>query len=354
MLASFQNKELRSLHYEFKAYSLQFLFNFFIGILIACGYAGIIVYGISLVHQELISAGTLVVFLFYLDNLTNPCITFMSAYTATKEHFVKIQRISEIFDHEKSETSKKTTQKLLSVPNIHFNRVTVTGDNEVKMLKNISCIMPKEKITVILGANGSGKTTIISLLLGFLIPSHGTLLFDKKSVSEFSSEELHTLSAYVPQEISPFKGTIRENIAFGNTHATFKDIQQAARMANATTFIQRMPRNYSFQVGERGNKLSGGQRQRILLARAFLKSTAKIVIMDEPLSAQDIKSHKIIIKNIKKYSVHKTVIIVSNILDIIEIADHIIVLNNGKHIAQGKNISLLQQKHVAKLLVSLT
>lgn len=350
----FQRKESRSLENEFRAYHLYFVLQLCIGLVITTCYAGVITFGISLVFANTMSAGALILFLFYLDNLVNPCVGIMSAITATREQWVKLNNIFDITQGVSIQTERVSrARKAVKAPAIVFDHVTVTGINDAVILKNISFSIPKNAITVLVGANGSGKTTITSTLMGFYGVAKGHVFFDETDISSLSTAALRDMIAYVPQEATLFNGTICENIIFGNPRASIQDVHRAAKRAHAHEFIMKKPGGYHSFVGEKGGHLSGGQRQRILIARALLKEYAPIVIMDEPFSSQDVKMHQALIKSLKQFSHNKTVLIVSNTLDVIQIAQHVIMVNEGRVIAQGGHESLLRQKRIAQLLVSL-
>lgn len=354
ILAVFERKEARSLENEFRSYHLYFILHLCIGLVITLCYAGVITYGISLVFADAMSAGALILFLFYLDNLVNPCVGFMSALTNMREQWVKLNSIFDITEGISLDTSRqRRTSPSVEAPEIVFEGVTVTGIGDVKILKNISFSIPKNGITVLVGANGSGKTTITSTLMGFYGVAKGRVLFGTTDISSLPVHALRDMISYVPQEAVLFNGTIYENIAFGNPRASAKDIHRAARLAHAEEFIEKKASGYHSYVGERGGHLSGGQRQRILIARALLKDYAPILIMDEPFSSQDVKMHQALIKSLQKISPHKTVLIVSNTLDVIRIAQHVIMVNGGRVMAQGGHESLLGQKRVSQLLISL-
>jgi len=353
-LSLFEQKESRALESEFRAYHLYFILHLCIGLVIAACYAGVITYGISLVFANIMSAGALIIFLFYLDNLVNPFVAVMSAVTSTREYWVKLNTIFDITENaEIPMIQTRRAHRKQNAPEIIFDRATITGMNDVKILKNISFRIPKKEITVLVGANGSGKTTITSTLMGFFAIPQGHIFFDDTDISSLPVSVLRDMIAYVPQEAVLFNGTIYENIAFGNSRASMKDVHRAARLAHAHEFILKKPGAYHFHVGERGGHLSGGQRQRVLIARALLKEDAPIVIMDEPFSSQDVHMHQLLITSIQRFSRNKTVLIVSNTLDVIKIASHVIMVNQGRVIAQGGHESLLQQKNVTRLLVSL-
>ncbi|MDP2630776.1 MAG: ABC transporter ATP-binding protein [Candidatus Uhrbacteria bacterium] len=354
ILSVFERKESRSLENEFRAYHLYFVLQLCIGLVITTCYAGVITFGISLVFANTMSAGALILFLFYLDNLVNPCVGVMSAITTMREQWVKLNNIFDITQGVSIQTNRiHRVVKNMHAPNVIFEHVTVTGINDAVILKKISFSIPKNAITVLVGANGSGKTTITSTLMGFYGIAKGRVMFDDTDISSLSVSSLRDMIAYVPQEATLFNGTICENIIFGNPRASIQDVHRAARNAHAHEFIMKKSGGYHSFVGEKGSHLSGGQRQRILIARALLKEYAPIVIMDEPFSSQDVKMHQALIKSLKLFSHNKTVLIVSNTLDVIRIAKHVIMVNEGRVIAEGGHESLLQQKRISQLLISL-
>ena len=219
------------------------------------------------------------------------------------------------------------------------------------MVENLSFEIPAGKKSVVVGVNGSGKTTVTNLILKFLSPTSGKILIDGQDLKHYDLVQLRESIAFVPQEIILFDEKIRDNIAFGKSLTNLKEIKRAAELAGADDFISRLPGTYNFEVGEEGLNLSGGQRQRIMLARAFLRERAKVLILDEPLSALDVKTRGIVMKNLNSFSEGKTTIFVSNVLEIISQADYVVVLNQGKVIHSGTAKSLLKDKSLAELVL---
>ena len=347
--ALFQHKEQSSLLQELNMHGFGFLMNLLIGMVIAVSYSIVLLYGMRLVFANQLSTGLLIAFILYLDNLSQPLLSFVSAITTAKENYIKISRMNDFFNARFKE--EKTGQlKLKQAPKIIFSHVSVkAGKNNI--VDNLSFEIPAGKKTVVVGVNGSGKTTVTNLILKFLHPTGGRILLDGHNLHDYDLTYLREDIAFVPQEIVLFDENIRNNIAFGKSLTNLKEIKRAAELAGAGDFISRLPKTYDFEVGEEGLNLSGGQRQRIMLARAFLKTSAKIIILDEPLSALDVKTRGYVMENLNRFAEGKTTIFVSNILEIVSQADHVIVLNQSKLLYSGTAGSVLKDKSLTELIL---
>ena len=194
----------------------------------------------------------------------------------------------------------------------------------------------------LVGISGSGKSTLAKLLLRFSDIQKGEILIDGQNIKDVSQQSLRQHIAYVPQESSLFHRSIAENIAYAKPSAKKGEIIQAAKLANAHDFIQKLSHKYHTQVGERGAKLSGGERQRIAIARAILKN-APILILDEATSALDSKSESAIQAALDNLLQDRTSIVIAHRLSTIANLDRIVVLKGGKIIEQGSHNELLKK-----------
>ncbi len=211
---------------------------------------------------------------------------------------------------------------------------------EIAVLENLTISLPSGQRTAIVGPSGAGKSTLFSLILGFNDPSSGKLLFDGTDAQEISLACLRKQIAIVPQEVMLFGGTIAENIAYGKEGATQSEIESAAAMANAHTFIADLPEGYATLVGPRGTKLSGGQRQRIAIARAVL-ADPKILLLDEATSALDSESERLVNEALERLMQGRTSLVIAHRLSTVRHADQILVLSKGKIVEQGTHVELL-------------
>ncbi|RYZ82599.1 MAG: ATP-binding cassette domain-containing protein, partial [Proteobacteria bacterium] len=216
-------------------------------------------------------------------------------------------------------------------------------DSDQDVLKNLQLTIPAGQKVGLVGHSGAGKTTITHLLLRFADVTRGSITINNRDIRDVTQHSLRSAIAYVPQEPMLFHRSLRENIAYGNPNATDKDIQRAAKQANALEFIETLPQGLDTEVGERGVKLSGGQRQRIAIARAILKD-APILILDEATSALDSESEKLIQDALEKLMKDRTSIVVAHRLSTIAKLDRIIVLENGSIIEDGTHNELLKMK----------
>lgn len=208
------------------------------------------------------------------------------------------------------------------------------------VLKNINLEIQPNQMIALVGPSGAGKSTFASLLLHFHKTQDGNILFDKKNSNNFPISWLRSQIALVPQDIFLFGGTIRENIAYGKTNATDKEILEAAEKANVMEFLNRFPEELDTVVGERGMQLSGGQRQRIAIARAVLKNP-KILILDEATSSLDSESERLVQDALEKLMKGRTSIVIAHRLSTIRKADQIIVLDKGTIVEKGTHIELM-------------
>lgn len=330
----FGRKMDSSLKNDLTVYRLDFLLSLMVGIIIAISYSIIIGYGIQSVFAGSLTTGLLIVFIFYLDNLTNPVLEIIYAAAACRESYVKVTRMQEFFTPKTHGHFDGTVVKLEHT-SIEFEHVTYKGDEGVPILHDLSFKIPENKRTVIFGVNGSGKTSVMSLILGFAEANSGHISIGGLDIHKYDIKALREAMSFVPQEITLFNDTIRSNISFPKPDVSLENIKEAARSAAAHEFIMKLPGEYNFRVGEGGSYLSGGQRQRLMLARAFIKKEAKILLFDETISALDVKTRISVLENIYRFSEGKTTVLISNVFDMVKDADHAIVLRAGEVIFSG-------------------
>ena len=209
-------------------------------------------------------------------------------------------------------------------------------------IRDISLTVPAGNTLALVGATGSGKSTLIKLLLRFYDPSNGEIRIDGQPIRDLSLKSLRGAIGLVSQDVYLFEGTIRENLAYGNPAATDADIIDAAKTAEAWSFIEALPEGLDTPVGERGIRLSGGQRQRLSLARALLKNPP-ILVLDEATSAVDNETEAAIQRSLKRIGHNRTVIMIAHRLSTIVDADSIAVIEGGKVLEQGTHRELLEQ-----------
>lgn len=225
---------------------------------------------------------------------------------------------------------------------IEFRDVTFAYRPEQPVLKQMNFIAEPGKVTALVGPSGGGKSTILSLLLRFYEVAEGAILIDGQVISDYSRSSLRQQTAYVGQDIYLFRGTIRENIAFGKPSATDDEITAAAEAACAHGFITDFPLGYNTPVGEHGTQLSGGQRQRIAIARALIKD-APIILLDEATAALDSESEKYVQEAMARLCEGRTTIVIAHRLHTIMHADTILVVENGVIVESGQHDDLLQK-----------
>ncbi len=223
---------------------------------------------------------------------------------------------------------------------VEFKKVAFRySSGEEKALDNVSVKIPAGCVTALVGPSGGGKTTLARMIYRHYDPQAGEVLFDERNLKKYDLFAYRKLLAIVPQEVEIFNLSVAENISYANPKASFKEIQAAARIANAEEFIRKLRNKYETLVGERGIKLSGGQRQRVGIARAIL-ANPKILIFDEATSNLDSYSEKLIQEALEKVRKGRTLIIIAHRLSTIQKADKIIVLENGRVAEEGSHYEL--------------
>ncbi|WP_305966574.1 ABC transporter ATP-binding protein [Marinobacter salsuginis] len=235
--------------------------------------------------------------------------------------------------------------KALEAPvkgNVELDKVSFHYPSSGAGIRDISLTVPAGNTLALVGATGSGKSTLIKLLLRFYDPSNGEIRIDGQPIRDLSLNSLRGSIGLVSQDVYLFEGTIRENLAYGNPAATDADIIDAAKTAEAWSFIEALPEGLDTPVGERGVRLSGGQRQRLSLARALLKDPP-ILVLDEATSAVDNETEAAIQRSLKRIGHNRTVIMIAHRLSTIVDADSIAVIEGGKVLEQGTHRELLDQ-----------
>ncbi|MBO9127034.1 ATP-binding cassette domain-containing protein [Rhizobium sp. 16-488-2a] len=237
---------------------------------------------------------------------------------------------------------------------VEFRDVTFAypGMADRQVLQGLSMrVAPGETVAVV-GASGSGKSTLLSLLLGFYGTNEGQISIDGYDVTSLSAEEVRQQIALVPQDVTIFASSVRDNIALGKTGASDAEIESAAARAQAHEFISNLPHSYHTVVGERGLTLSGGQRQRIAIARAVLKN-APILLLDEATSSLDAESEMLVQKGLEELMKDRTTIVIAHRLATVLKADRILVMDSGRIVEEGTHASLVRKGGVYAKLAEL-
>ena len=223
---------------------------------------------------------------------------------------------------------------------IRFEHLHFSYDGDRAILRDIDVVVPAGKTVAFVGSTGSGKSTLVKLLLRFYHPNQGSIRFDGENIESLNLQDLRRAIGYVSQDTFLTDGTVAENIAYGLTGIDDKAIAAAARAAEATEFIAKLPLGFATRIGERGQKLSGGQRQRLALARAILKNPS-VLVLDEATSAVDNETEAAIQRSLDVVSKGRTTIVIAHRLSTVRQADCIYLLENGQIVESGHHDALL-------------
>ena len=325
-----------------------FTFLFPLVFLIAnLGQAAILYFGGKQIILGLLSLGEWQEFSLYLIYLFFPVAQFGFIITQMGQAAASADRIFEILDTKNDITDKPDAIMLPDVTGtVKFENVTFRyfGGGE-PVLKNVSFTANPGETIALLGATGSGKTTIINLLPRFYDPSEGKITIDGHDLRDLKLESLRSHIGIVLQETTLFSGTIRENIAFGKPEASQAEIEAAAKAAQAHDFIMSFPEGYNTHVGERGTTLSGGQKQRVAIARALLLNP-RILILDDSTSSVDLNTEAQIQKALDSLMRGRTSFVIAQRISTVINADKIIVLDKGEIVAEGRHQDLMEDSPI--------
>jgi ABC-type multidrug transport system fused ATPase/permease subunit len=297
--------------------------------------------GTSLIVAGTMTAGALTVYLAYLSKFFKPVKDLASMTSAIAQTTVALERIQTILSADDiiQEHPDATDPGRLKGA-ITFDHIAFGYGDDTPVLRDVSFSIEPGQVVGIVGPTGSGKSTVLSLVPRFYNPTSGRVLIDGADVSTYKLAALRSQVGFVLQETVLFRGTIRENIAYGRPGATVEEVIAAAKVANADEFISRMPHGYDSPVGERGDTLSGGQRQRIGIARAIIRNSP-IMILDEPTAALDTESERLVIEGLERLMKGRTVIMIAHRLSTLVDADKIVVLKDGVVAEEGSNNELI-------------
>jgi ABC-type multidrug transport system fused ATPase/permease subunit len=295
--------------------------------------------------------GSLLAFQAYLGYVFSPAQYLATANLDLQNARASLERVSALFDivpEENIGTGKKV-ERLTG--EIEFRNVSFAYDSREPVLNDLSFhIQPGEHVAIA-GPTGVGKTTLLSLILRFYQPTRGEIYFDGQPASDYEVSSLRRRIGYVSQSTHLLSGTIMENLRYGNTDASDKEVLRAAKVADIHEFICSLPKGYESEVGERGGNLSEGQKQQLSIARALVKDP-DILVLDEPASALDSLTEKSILQSLPSSIQNKTLFVVAHRFSTIKDSDRILLLNENRLIAIGTHQSLLETNDYYRSLVA--
>lgn len=311
--------------------------------------AVVILVGIELLMRDEIS-------LLYLIGYIIAAIKVKELFDISKEGILEmyyiepaVKRIKEI----KNAVLQEGKDTKLSSFDIEFKNVSFAYDEDTQVLKDVSFTAKQGEVTALVGASGSGKTSILRLVSRLYDYDGGSILIDGKDIKDISTESLFKDVSIVFQDVTLFNTSVMENIRLGRESASDEEVRKAAKLANCMDFIDKLPEGFDTPIGENGAELSGGERQRLSIARAFLKD-APILILDEISASLDVDNEKKIQESLNKLIENKTVIIISHRLKSIENVNKIVVIDDGIVETVGTHDELMNQSKVYKNLIQKT
>lgn len=364
-LENIEREYIRSLRIGFKEGMLSNIQGSISSLVSTTGNLVLMYFGIMQVIEGNTTLGSLMSFMTLSGYFMDPIGRLVSLQLEIQEANISMKRMAEILDYEKEQSSVEKNddnsmpsielpQENGDVSNMYQELEQVQGDIEFKnvifrygnrtpVLKNISFSIPEGKKVALVGASGSGKSTIAKLLLKYYESEEGEICIDGINIQEYNNQSLRRAISYVPQAIELFSKSIYDNIRVSRRNATLEEVKEAAKAADAHDFIKKLPMQYYTYLEEAGNGLSGGEKQRIALARAFLKNN-QFYILDESTSNLDFGTENVIFDMIYNKFRKKTMLIVAHRLATIKQCDEILVMDQGEIVEKGNHEQLLAQK----------
>ncbi|MDB5031052.1 ABC transporter ATP-binding protein [Mucilaginibacter sp.] len=316
--------------------------------------AFIVMYGGYLIlnHKSDLDAGHFIAYIGIFSQLMRPAKAISDSFSNIHSGIAAGERVLALID-EKPLIKDAPNATAITEFNegIHFKNVSFAYQ-EKEVLSGINLNIPKGKTVALVGPSGGGKSTLMDLIPRFTDPQSGEVLIDDHNIKSITAESLRALMGFVNQESILFNDSIYNNIAFGKVDATPEQVEAAAKIANAHSFILETEEGYSTNIGDRGTKLSGGQRQRICIARAVL-SNPPIMLLDEATSALDTESEKLVQDALNNLMKNRTSLIIAHRLSTIQNADIIVVLESGKIVEQGTHHELIGHNGLYRKLIDM-
>lgn len=309
--------------------------------------------GVNIINGTNNDPVTFLAFIALFFQILDPAKKLSNSISSIQGGMASLDRVSEVLDYDLKIEEVESPISILDLKNeIEFKNIGFYYDVDNVILKHFSLTLPKGKTVALVGQSGSGKTTIANLLARFYDVSEGEILIDGINVKELNIKEYRHLLGMVTQESVLFNDSVYNNILMGKPSATQEEVIEAAKIANADTFITELPEAYNTNIGDDGNKLSGGQKQRLSIARAVLKNPP-IMILDEATSALDTESEKFVQDALDKMMENRTSLIIAHRLSTIQKADWIVVMERGEIVEQGTHQELMDKKSTYYKLVEL-
>jgi ATP-binding cassette subfamily B protein len=313
-----------------------------IRMLIVAGFVFTLVYGGVLTVRGELGVGAYSVMVFMTQRLLWPLTRLGQTIDLYQRAMASTTRVLDLLDTRAHIADGSQRLAVESVRGeVTFEDISFEyKSHDLPVIKNLSLRVPAGETVAIVGATGSGKTTLVKLLLRFYDVQSGRVCLDGYDIRDLRLEDLRRAIGFVSQDVFLFHGTVGENIAYGSFEATFEQVVEAARIAEAHTFINELPYGYDTVVGERGQKLSGGQRQRLSIARAVLKDPP-VLILDEATSSVDNETEAAIQRSMERIIVGRTTIVIAHRLSTVRNADRIFVLEKGVLREHGRHDELI-------------
>ena len=319
----------------------------FLGITVV---AVVLWFGGKMVLSGSFSAEVFIGYILIFANLINPAKAFANAWYHIQRGMASMERIEALLlddtDREEATTVLPEIQQGIQYRGVGF------AYEEKPVLQDINIEVKRGQMVALVGQSGAGKSTLVDLLPRFYEVGSGEIRIDGQDIREFNRKSLRKQMGIVTQESVLFHDTVHANIAFGKADATRAEVEEAAKVANAHTFISKLPQGYDTVIGDRGTKLSGGERQRLTIARAILKNPP-ILILDEATSSLDTESEKLVQEALSTLMKNRTSLVIAHRLSTIQDADHIVVMKEGRIVEEGTHQQLLSQDGVYRKLVEM-
>lgn len=302
-----------------------------------------VLYGAPLFLSGDISPGQFVIFVLYTQRFVWPVAQFGQIINKYQRARASARRLFTIIEQEPNVPVPDNPEKIESVDgNVSYENITFGYRDDNSVVSDVSMDVNEGETVAFVGPTGAGKSTLIKLLLRMYDPDDGKVLVDGTDIKKFRPKDLRKRIGYVSQDPFLFEGSVNDNVRYGEFNASKEEIVEAAKMAEAHSFIQDLPNGYETEVGERGVKLSGGQRQRIAIARAIVQDP-DMIILDEATSDVDTETEVLIQRSLNKITENKTTFAIAHRLSTIKDADKIIVVEDGKIVERGNHEDLLDE-----------